>query len=713
MAATQPTGEQLRFRSANTGDHILDTYFEACEIGGRPIYDLLDDIFDVNGVFDSSMFEMRFKGTTGTVQWRIGTFADPEAGWADLVALFDITGAFNSGTTYHNFDFITDTNTDVYIVHGLTSSGTTFADVAAMRASGNTTKIFDIATANQHRIDAEAARDAAAASETAAGLHETAAATSETNAAASETASLNNKNYSEEWANAAEDTLVSAAAGGNQTDEYSAKHHAAKAAASEASAAADAATATTKAGEASASATAAANSADEAQAAASSVTDVVVLKGTWAANAGTFPGGGTDTTGDSYIVNVAGTVDGVDFEVDDRIVAIVDNASTTTYANNWHKLDYTDKVASVAGKSGVVTLEAADIASGTLADARVAQSNVTQWQASLVITESQVSDLGNYALAGHTHPISDITSLQSTLDSKLPLAGGSMTGKLDFQYADSGASFISATGSLAKTEHLGDANNGAFTALHRAGAFAIYFGLDTDNRIKAGGWSAGANEWFSFGSDYAKLIGDLGIGCTPSAWGSSGQAVQLEATSSVYGHNDNSMHINANCYFDGSNWRYVENGDASNIYLYAGKVKFRHAPSGTAGNVITWVETGAFDQYLTELGNPTDNTTVRCYGNWESHPIGMGTIIDWDIELNARSVSGNVTFTETNKPLDGYSRYVAIEINYTSGTITWPATWKFEGGTPPTLDAGINTIVGYCRDGVNVRAKKVNNGAFA
>jgi hypothetical protein len=42
------------------------------------------------------------------------------------------------------------------------------------------------------------------------------------------------------------------------------------------------------------------------------------------------------------------------------------------------------------------THNASDIVSGTLADARIAQSNVTQHQAALSITESQISDLGTY-----------------------------------------------------------------------------------------------------------------------------------------------------------------------------------------------------------------------------------------------------------------------------------------------------------------------------
>jgi len=87
----------------------------------------------------------------------------------------------------------------------------------------------------------------------------------------------------------------------------------------------------------------------------------VVLAGSWDASAGTFPGGGTAQAGYTYIVSVAGTVDSVVFNVGDRILAILDNASTSTYAANWIKLDYTDQVLSVAGKTGAVTLQVADI----------------------------------------------------------------------------------------------------------------------------------------------------------------------------------------------------------------------------------------------------------------------------------------------------------------------------------------------------------------
>lgn len=84
----------------------------------------------------------------------------------------------------------------------------------------------------------------------------------------------------------------------------------------------------------------------------------VILKGTWDASAGTFPGGGTAQAGESWIVSVTGTVGGVAFTANDRIIAITDNASTTVFANNWFKADYTDLVQSVNGQTGAVTIEA-------------------------------------------------------------------------------------------------------------------------------------------------------------------------------------------------------------------------------------------------------------------------------------------------------------------------------------------------------------------
>lgn len=82
----------------------------------------------------------------------------------------------------------------------------------------------------------------------------------------------------------------------------------------------------------------------------------VILKGSWDASAGTFPGSGVAQAGWSYVVSVSGTVDGVQFVAGDRIIALTDNASTATYASNWLKADYSDLVTALDGTTGNLTL---------------------------------------------------------------------------------------------------------------------------------------------------------------------------------------------------------------------------------------------------------------------------------------------------------------------------------------------------------------------
>ena len=87
----------------------------------------------------------------------------------------------------------------------------------------------------------------------------------------------------------------------------------------------------------------------------------VVLKGTWDASAGTFPASGTAQAGWSYLVSVDGIVDGIEFKNGDGLIAVTDNASTTTYASNWYKADYTDRVNTVAGRTGNVVITSGDL----------------------------------------------------------------------------------------------------------------------------------------------------------------------------------------------------------------------------------------------------------------------------------------------------------------------------------------------------------------
>ena len=87
----------------------------------------------------------------------------------------------------------------------------------------------------------------------------------------------------------------------------------------------------------------------------------MVYKGAWDASAGTFPGDGSAKAGWQYEVSAAGTVDGVEFDAGDVLTALVDDAATDTFAANWSKRDSADRVTSVNGKVGAVTVTKSDV----------------------------------------------------------------------------------------------------------------------------------------------------------------------------------------------------------------------------------------------------------------------------------------------------------------------------------------------------------------
>ena len=109
--------------------------------------------------------------------------------------------------------------------------------------------------------------------------------------------------------------------------------------------------------------------------------------------------------GDAYTVSVAGTFFAVSVEAGDVLIADQDSP---TLATHWTIVN--KNIDSSAFAAASHTHATSDITSGTFADARIAESNVTQHEAALTITESQISDLGSYSTTGHAHAASDITS---------------------------------------------------------------------------------------------------------------------------------------------------------------------------------------------------------------------------------------------------------------------------------------------------------------
>jgi hypothetical protein len=84
--------------------------------------------------------------------------------------------------------------------------------------------------------------------------------------------------------------------------------------------------------------------------------------------------------------------------------------------------------------------------------------------------------------------------------------------------------------------------------------------------------------------------GNLGLGVTPSAWGSAFKALQVGATASVAGA-ANASYFGLNWYNDGTNNRYIATSPAVSFGSDGdGSFVWRTAPSGTAGNAISFTQ---------------------------------------------------------------------------------------------------------------------------
>jgi hypothetical protein len=59
-----------------------------------------------------------------------------------------------------------------------------------------------------------------------------------------------------------------------------------------------------------------------------------------------------------------------------------------------------------------------------------------------------------------------------------------------------------------------------------------------------------------------------------------------------------------------------------------------------------------------------------------------------------RTVASNITFTFTNPPATG-TYFMVVQVTYTAGTVTWPASVRWPDGLAPLIDAGVQAFFFY------------------
>ena len=154
-----------------------------------------------------------------------------------------------------------------------------------------------------------------------------------------------------------------------------------------------------------------------------------------------------------------------------------------------------------------------------------------------------------------------------------------------------------------------------------AGSVAVFqaaqTGVSNGYQINSNG-TALLHEWFNAGSAAMTLdrTGNLGLGVTPSAWGStSRRAIDITALASIAQTSAGAATISFNSYQDASNnWIYKTTNAAArydNGFGGAAAHAWFTAPSGTAGNAITFTQSMTLDASgQLSLGTATASGTL-------------------------------------------------------------------------------------------------------
>lgn len=165
---------------------------------------------------------------------------------------------------------------------------------------------------------------------------------------------------------------------------------------------------------------------------------------------------------------------------------------------------------------------------------------------------------------------------------------------------------------------------------------------------------------------------NAGLGVTPSAWGTGFKALQV-SSSALINNGANDTFLGANYYFDGTNNRYVNTDFASAYGQVNGVHAWYYAPSGTAGNAIS------FTQAMTIDAN--GRLTVPNQPAFKAHPSSNVGVSNAVITFNSTSGYGgfntggyfNTSTYRFTAPVAGrYHFSVVLNMyNVASGNYPW------------------------------------------
>jgi hypothetical protein len=225
-----------------------------------------------------------------------------------------------------------------------------------------------------------------------------------------------------------------------------------------------------------------------------------------------------------------------------------------------------------------------------------------------------------------------------------------------------------------------------------------FFGMEKGDATRAWFMQLGASNTFDWwyyggGATYTKYMsldgsGNLGLGVTPSA--SSFTTMQIKnASLSGWASDTSAMFLTANASFDGTNFRYISTNWANQYRQQAGQHYWYNAPSGTAGNAITWTQAMTLDA-SGNLGIGTTSPAQKLHiaGNAQVKP-STGTDAVWN---RASNDSGEFYLGIDNSAGSGFTGTAYARFLYGNGA--YPMLFYTNGSERARIDSSGNLLVG-------------------
>jgi hypothetical protein len=194
--------------------------------------------------------------------------------------------------------------------------------------------------------------------------------------------------------------------------------------------------------------------------------------------------------------------------------------------------------------------------------------------------------------------------------------------------------------------------------------------------------------------------GNLGLGVTPSAWSATFKAMQVGARASLsYFSGNDGLYLANNSYYNGTNQIYIATGTAAEYQQTAGQHIWKTAPSGTAGNAITFTQAMTLDASGNlGVGTTTPKMELQAKSSGGIQAVNSAEValrynayysdadryiqasnkassIVLDSDANIRFYNTNTASSSANSQITGWSERARIDSSGNLGLQITPAAW--------------------------------------